>query len=75
MNAEDCPKHRDQIDETIFYPWTCSCESLDKVAWDEGQPNMAICLDCEAVFPLVGDLSNPADEGWCTLCEGPVERL
>jgi len=27
MNAEDCPRHRDQIDEPggIFYPWTCEC--------------------------------------------------
>lgn len=79
MNAEDCPVHRGLIDlpggNGIYYPWTCDCEDPDKVAWRNGFPNMAQCQNCDSVFPLVGDLSNPADEGWCCICEGPVERL
>lgn len=79
MNAEDCATHRELIDAPgpggIYYPWTCECEGPDKVAWDAGEPNMAQCTGCEYVYPLMGDLSNPADEGWCPICDEPVERL
>lgn len=82
MNAEDCSYHRDLIDDPgpkgIYYPWTCACpdqQELDAEAYGVGMPSMSQCQDCEAVFPLLGNLSNPADEGWCTLCDGAVERL